>query len=474
VTVEARDACGRAAIVAPALVAAGLCLLQINGRSLGFDEGATVAIASQHGSALWAAIAHDGGNMSGYYLLLHVVIGVFGDGLLAIRLPSAVASIATVVLVAVIGTRLFGRAAGFVAGLLTAVSLPLVFWAQYARGYAQMVAFVCGAFVALIALCESEQPRRRHWIAYVVLMALAAYSSFVAVLVIPAQVVALAWRRRILGRFLAALLALAICCVPLMVLALRRGSGQLFWVPRPTRKVEFQVLQSLTSAGLQSTFHRTATTKPLLILTLLLLLGIAVTIVWAVRRSVGEGETEARKAWAGVMPLAWFSVPVALTWVSSYLVQPTFVPRNVLMSVPPVALLLALGVTDRRLPRAVAVGAVIVLVGLRALQVAPSYGVSPEPWRQSTSYVLARAQPGDCMVFYPEDARMAFQYYVGAGQARRSWGGTRFGRSSRTTPPCRRHRSPAGAPAVAACGLSPATRASLTAPRSHWRTGPVS
>ena len=64
-----------------------------------------------------------------------------------------------------------------------------------------------------------------------------------------------------------------------------------------------------------------------------------------------------------------------------------------------------------------AVSAFVVLVGLRAVALGASYGVSPEPWQQTTAYVLARAQPGDCIAFYPEDARMAFQYYVGSGAA---------------------------------------------------------
>jgi len=55
----------------------------------------------------------------------------------------------------------------------------------------------------------------------------------------------------------------------------------------------------------------------------------------------------------------------------------------------------------------------VVLVGGRALQLAPSYGVSPEPWQQASAYVLDRARPGDCVAFYPLDGRMAFQYYLG-------------------------------------------------------------
>ena len=84
------------AIAIPTAVAAVLCLLELTGRSLGFDEGATVTIAAQHGSALGSAIAHDGGNMSGFYLLEHVLIGAFGNGAAVVRFPSVVAAVATV------------------------------------------------------------------------------------------------------------------------------------------------------------------------------------------------------------------------------------------------------------------------------------------------------------------------------------------------------------------------------------------
>ena len=415
-----------AAIVVPAVVAAILSLVGITGRSLGFDEAATVTIASQHGSALGSAIAHDGGNMSGYYLLLHVLIAAFGNGLLAIRLPSAVAVVATVALVGVLGRQCFGRAAAFAAGLLSAVSLPLIFWAQNARGYAAMVAFVCAAFVVFISLCQSHPPRisrppaqrgrRWLWIAYVVLMALAIYSSFVAVLVVPVQLIVLARRREILGRFVLSLVALALCGAPLVVLALSRGSSQLFWVPRPTSMLETQVLQSLTSAGLQPSFRAGAITTPLLVLTLVLLAAIA-AVIGADARPDGRRRNLRHEApdqtWAGILMLAWLAVPVLLTWVSSYLIQPTFVPRNLLMSVPPVALLLGRGLAGRRLPRVLAGAVLVGLVALRAVALAGSYGVSPEPWQQSTAYVLARARPHDCVAFYPADGRMAFQYYVG-------------------------------------------------------------
>ena len=406
------------AIGIPAVIAAVLSMVEITGRSLGFDEGATATIAAQHGSALGSAIAHDGGNMSGYYLLEHVLIAAFGNGELVLRLPSAIAYVATVALVGAIGLRLFDRRAAFAAGLLCAVSLPLVFWAQSARGYALMVAFVSAAFLTLVTVAEprttvrspARDVRTGHWVAFTVLMALATYSSYVAVLVIPAQllVVLPSRQRRALRPFLVSFAVYALLCVPLFVLAVQRGSGQLFWVPRPTHRIELQVLEALTSAGLQPSFHRTSTTILLLVITVVAVIAVA---AWALRLLL-----RGARAWGLGVALAWFAVPVAITFVYSLIAQPLFQPRNVLMSVAPVALLLAAGITHPRVPRLATVAALAALVALRALQLGPSYGVSPEPWQQATAYVQARARPGDCIAFYPLDGRMAFQYYIGTGR----------------------------------------------------------
>ncbi len=400
-------------MVAPAALAAALSLYDITGRSLGFDEGATVSIASQHGSALWLAIAHDGGNMSGYYLLIHLLIGAFGDGLLVLRITSAVAVAVTVALTGVIARRLFGDLVALVAGLLAAVSLPLVYWAQTARGYAPMVAFVCVAYLALIALGDPRErasPARWPAIAYGLAMTLAMYCSFVAVLVVPAQLLALIHRRFALRRVTASLVGTAVCCVPLAILAIHRGAGQLFWVPRPTRMVETQVLELLTSSGLDPSFHPAAWTYALMWATVAALAALAVDVVQ--RRRRGEA------VWGMTLILSWCAVPVGLTFVYSFVAQPIFVPRNLITVTPAISLALASVVRDRHRRGLAAAVALIVVVGLRAIPVATSYGVSPEPWQTVTARVLAKSRPGDCIAFYPQDARMAFRYYLGAAASR--------------------------------------------------------
>src|SRR6202035_3715785 len=113
--------------------------------------------------------------MSGYYVLLHVLIALFGNGTFLIRLTSVISIAATTALVGMIALRLFDERVAAIAGVLTAVSMPLVFWGQGARGYAPMVALVAGSFLAFVALVDADRPGAGAWIGYFACTTLAAY-----------------------------------------------------------------------------------------------------------------------------------------------------------------------------------------------------------------------------------------------------------------------------------------------------------
>jgi mannosyltransferase len=423
-----------AAVAIPTVLAVALCVYEISVRSLWLDEAAAVTIASQHGSAFGAALAHDGGNMLGYYALLHVLIGAFGKGALVIRLPSVVGAGATVCVAGLIGLRLFGRRVAFAAGLLAAVSLPLVYWGQNARGYALMVALIAGSFLALVIALQSDR-RVGAWIAYAVLMVAAVYAGLEAVLVIPAQLIAVLWLRHRVRRFALAVAVIAACCVPLAILASNRGSGQLFWVPPLSLTTAKQVVQALASTGLQPNFYTDTGTALLVLTGVVLLIGVGRICLILSRRD------ERRAAWGPALVLAWLVVPFVLALLESAVGQSIFQARYLLVSLPAVAQLLAWALVGReipgaahigggarirgaaripggaRIPAVLAVTAVAALIALRALQLGPAYGVSPENWRAATSYVLAHAGAADCVAFYPLDNRMPFQYYLGSNAA---------------------------------------------------------
>lgn len=409
-----------AVVTLPTLLAGALTFYGLPGRSLWIDEAATATIAAQHGAALGAAMARDGGNMLAYYGLLHVLIGLFGNGTIVLRLPSALATAGTVALVSVIARRLFDRRVALCSGVLSAVSLPLVYWGQDARAYAPMAALVAASFLAFIALVDPDRGgrgSRAAWTVYVVVTTAALYTSLVAVLVVPAQLVALARRRGRLRPVLSAVAVVAACCVPLAVLAEQRGSGQLFWVPKPSLTGLGQVAGALTSATFQPNFPVTATSNVLLALSLAVLAGAGVMMARGLARRGDE-----RAAFSHLLLLSWLVVPVVLAWLESSVGQSIFLARNLLVSLPPVGIVLAWAIAGPHVPRsagwsALSWSGLAALVALRSLQLAPSYGVSPENWRAAAQYVLARAEPRDCIAFYPSDGRMAFEYYLGTRTA---------------------------------------------------------
>ncbi len=397
-----------AAVLGPCALAAVLVFVELGTRSLWLDEGATIAISTQHGSALWSAIAHDGGNMLAYYLFQHGLIGLFGHGAAVIRAPSALATTVTVGLVGAIGLRLFDRRVAVVAGVLAAVSLPLVFWGQDARAYAPMMSFICASFLAVTYAAESPA-RPWPWVAWGLSLVLAAYMSFIALLVIPGCVVALLVRRRDAWRpALVTVGGVLVACLPIAVLAARRGSGQLFWVPSPTLARIDEMLRSVTSSGMPPNIHRSAIGTVLLALSLGALLAILVRIV-------------RRPSWATTLVGGWLIVPLGLILVESLIGQPVALARTSLVALPAASLLLAAGLLgpdpEVRLPLSVplAWGAVAVIVVLRGLVLAPTYGTSPENWQAAARSVAARAAPGDCVAFYPLDGWMVFNAYAGGG-----------------------------------------------------------
>jgi hypothetical protein len=401
-------------IAVPLVLAGLLAARELPTRSLWLDEAATVAIASQHGAALWHAIARDGGNMLGYYLLMHVVVAAFGDGAVAIRLPSVIATAATAALVALLALRSFDRRLALSAGLLCAVSLPLIFWGQNARGYALMVAFATGSFVAFAAIVTApfaDRTSRAMLTIYALSTAAAIYMGLIAVLIVPAQLALLPIAPRRARALLVAVGAVVVICLPLAVLAVSRGSSQLFWVPRPDGHVLGQAARTLTSAGLPPNFHRTASG------TLTLILTGALVIIALGTIGLGRGRLSDREHTAELMVAAWFIVPLVLLLVAAKAGVQVELARDAVLLAPPVALLLAWILHHPRLPDELGWAGVALLVVLRALQLGPSYGVSPEPWSVAADYVRSAAADDQCVAFFPQDGRMAFDYYVQRGSA---------------------------------------------------------
>ena len=133
-------------------------------------------------------------------------------------------------------------------------------------------------------------------------------------------------------------------------------------------------------------------------------------------------ERSGRQSLALIVPTSWLLVPAILALAAGLVGEPIELSRAAILLIPALALLLGWGFWHPSLPRGAGLATLGALLALRALQMVPTYGVSPEDWHAATDYVLAatRADPA-CVAFYPEDGRTPFDYYLGgSAEARRS------------------------------------------------------
>ena len=332
------------------------------------------------------------------YVLLHGWMSVAGDSEFAMRFPSAVAGVLTVVMVYALVRRIFGRRAGLWASLFMAVNPFQVWHAQETRMYAISTALAVASMLALwIAL---EKGGWARWGAYALLTAAHLYLHYYSFFIVLAQIsfIFAFWRRyqrRLIG-FVAAGVVVLLLYLPWLALAWRviltyRGNGD-------SPALTAMLLRSLRAFSLGETVHQDRTVPYLLAFGLLAAVG-----VWQAARTKGR---------AALLLGLWLTVPLAGVWLAS-LRRPVFNERYVIAATPPLTMFLGVGAAwlgKQRRWGQVALGllAAVCLVGsilsLRNYYTVPEYSKTAG-WRQLMAYLESHAGPGEALIQnYPDPA----------------------------------------------------------------------
>jgi mannosyltransferase len=376
------------AVAALAILGLVLAFVDLGSKSLVMDEATSVDYARRDLHVLQQIVTGSDPNQSLYYVLLHGWVKVFGESEVAVRSLSAIFAGLAVAVVTVLGTRLFGRPAGLLAGLLLALDGFFVRYAQTARAYSLVVLLValsCYFFVA-----ELEQPSRRNRVGFVLASALAFYAHYFAVYVLLVQALTLlaVKRRAAFSKdWLIAAAGVVILCAPEVVLAVQAGTGGISWISEPSLDDLLHLPTELLGGSR------------------LLAWAVGALGLFALLRALGEGRT-----WPVGFVAAWFGVPVLLAFAISFH-QPMFIPYSLIVSLPALVLLAAAGLV--RLPNRVA-GA----IALAVLLVFSSVGLcrwyersSVEDFRGATSHIGRTMRPGDGIVCNPACVSGPFEYY---------------------------------------------------------------
>jgi 4-amino-4-deoxy-L-arabinose transferase-like glycosyltransferase len=420
----------RTALILAGMVAVAIGLRLLAGRSLWLDEATSWYETQLPFHRMMEVLGNTDVHPPGYFTVLWGTVRAFGDSELALRLPSLFAATALVPMLYVAGKAMYDRATGLVAAGFAVIAPIVVWYAQEARMYAQLMLL---AVVAIWALYQAlESGRARYWLVYALAgagLAWTHYFAFLPLLVFEAAIPVLAWQQRdreggvptrklVIGGVLATLLMAALIA-PLLPFAhhqfsVNQSAGKGFDAPSQVGgAVENQVsIYAALTNGTWAVFgyHSNATMAnltalwPLLILLALMLLG---------------------RGWsrATMLLLAAVFVPTALLTALS-LNQPfLFEVRYNLTAVPFLLLLGARAVTTwphtNRGRVAVATVAVAALgVGLADQE---WNGTNPRTYdfEGALAEVAARSGPEDVLMYMPHDLNNLVAYYPPGLRTRR-------------------------------------------------------
>jgi mannosyltransferase len=335
------------------------------------DEMATWSAATRSPSELVHMVTNIDAVSGSYYLFMHYWIAVFGDSVLALRMPSILCMAGVTALVTVIGERLLGAGAGLLAGLLFAVVPSTSRYAHEARSYAFAAFFAVLATLLLIRALD--HPSWARWVAYGAAVTATGLSHLIAVTVVTGHAVAavLAGRDAVL-RWCAASAGAALTLSPLVVLGKGQQAAQLGWVPTPSAAdlltVSGHVFRSGMLAGIT--------------------IGLA-ALGWALHGRWGA-------------PLALCALgPAVLMWTAGQLTQ-VWVPRYLTFTVPFLCLLAGAALAEVRLRGALAIVAVFLLISAPDQRVIRRWhDTQPLDFQAAAAIVREHQRPGDGIVYAP-------------------------------------------------------------------------
>ncbi|HLM26020.1 MAG TPA: glycosyltransferase family 39 protein [Thermoleophilaceae bacterium] len=396
------------------IIVVGLVLRLAVPRGLWLDEAISVYQAHLGLGDMFENIFYGDRHPPLHHIVLWLTVRVFGDGELAVRLPSLVAGTLVIPALYWLGRELYDRRTGLIAAAFGAASPLLIWYTQEARMYAFVALF--GLLALLTQVRVVRNPNPTNWVLYILATAALLWSHYFGLLLVAVQqviFVALLVQRRRAGepsRALAigfgySLAVLILQVVPLLVFAegqydsTRAAAGSPEGSDEP---LSFYAVMANMAWALWG-YHSDAITEllaamwPLFLLFSLLLLGRG-----------GSRQTIA-------LAIAAVS-PIVLLFAVAVFARELFEVRYFLIAVPLLFLLAARLVTGwLRNPRgrALVVGGVILtlLVGLVDQQTSDD---NPRlfDFRGAIEKIKADAGPKSVVIYEPPDMRYVLEYYA--------------------------------------------------------------
>jgi len=387
------------------VVAVGLVARFVTSSPLWLDEALSANIARLGVGDMLDALRHDG-HPPLYYLLLHGWMQVFGESDGAVRALSGVFSVATLPLAWIAGRRLAGVAGGRWALVVFSLSPYSIRYATETRMYSLVMLLVLAGYLLVSDALRAPTRLRLAAIAAVSGLLLLTHYWSIYLLAAVGVLLVVRWRRSLAERpatqrVLGAVAAGGVLFLPWLGGFLYQAghTGTPWGEPyRPTELVQ----ATLSDMGGGQVSEALLAGALVIALSLLALLTV---------RSEGTRVTlDLRTAPTARVELILVALTAAIGTVAGYATSATYQSRYAAVFVPLLLLVVAVGIT--RVPGVAQLVVGAALAGLSLAGIVYTHVFDRTQAGVVADAVAARAEPGDVVVYCPDQLGPAYSRAV--------------------------------------------------------------
>lgn len=388
------------ALLGVLLLAAGLRFYGLEIQSLWVDELASVWFSGPDSLGWVVQLTRSDVHPPGYYAVLHLAREVLGDEEWALRFPSAVAGVLSVLAIYLLGHRLYSKREGLMAALFTAIFFTPVYYGQEARSYSLLLLFSIVTtyfwWGVRARLRTGERLPLLESAGYIAAAVVCCYLHYFGLFLVALQGIAL--------------LLLAPRPLGFAALYLPVGVAYLPWVPAMLSQLRDKPPEAPPFSGYVSFLFGGSQSLQLVVW------GILFLALFSVRGSLKEAGI--KKTLSPLLPggllVAWLVVSFAVAKFVSESYAPILTVRNLIIALPAAYLLLSRAIVRAFMgdPARIAVTVGVATLALAHLFVFTGYYTEPrkQQVREAVRFVAENGGP-DTLVAHCGVGREANYYY---------------------------------------------------------------
>ncbi len=392
----------------------------LDGESYWFDETMSLYFSQQDLGSILNPPSYEAHIPPLYYLMLHFWIGLFGTSEFAVRSLSAIFGGLSIFALYKLGKYLFNVKIAIYSSFIMAISIFQIYFSQEARMYSLLTLTTLLSIFFFVKSLNENRPR--FWVSYIIASILMLYSHAYGIFILILQFFCLlVYYRHEKGVFKKIFTAFSLITVgffPWLIKLLDvtpyvlEGSSAIGWIPQPDIILILGTIVVFCNSSVVS----------------LIVFGYSIRSIFTLsslkRRFTNSSFLESlirikacvfdSSKFSVTFCSMWIGIPIILVLLISFMFQPIYLPKYLILVSPAFYLLVSKGLVNKNLKLRYIL---LLILLIDSAVIAYSYYTNPnkEQWREAVFYVQEHETAGDLIIVNAPWLKLSFeQYYTGS------------------------------------------------------------